>query len=131
MFSSNQYKDQKWFPFDFYIDFFRGNFLESLRDFLKSLRFIVNLSRIPKSYLSHELTLMERLGYCEDFLSTEKAGSGWDQQITPTGALFCYHLLLWWLSVTTPAVQSQKTRSRAATVPYPSYRLNWKRQNCD
>ena len=41
--------------------------MESLRDFLKSLRFIVNLSSFPKSYLSHELTLMERLGYCEDF----------------------------------------------------------------
>ena len=67
---------------------------------------------------------MERLGYCEDFLDTEKAGSGWDQQNTSTGAQFCYHLLLCWLSVTTLAVQSQKTRSRAATVPYPSYRLN-------
>ena len=105
--------------------------MESLRDFLKSLRFIVNLSRIPKSYLSYELTLMERLGYCEDFLDTEKAGSGWDQQSTPTGALFCYHLLHWWLSVSTTAVQNQKFRSRAATVPYPSYRLNLKRQNCD
>ena len=51
---------------------------------------------------------MEKLGYCEDFFDTEKAGSGWDQQITPTGALFCYHLLLWWLSVTTLAVQSKK-----------------------
>ena len=60
MFSSNQVKDQKLFPLDFYIDFFRGNFLESLRDFLKSLRFIVNLLMIPKSYLSHELILMER-----------------------------------------------------------------------
>ena len=131
MFSLNQEKVQKEFTFDFYIAFFRGNFLESLRDFLKSLRFIVNLSRIPKSYLSHELTLMERLGYCEDFLDTKKAGSGWDQQKTPIGTLSCYYLLLWWLSVTTLAVQSQKTRSRAATVPYPSYGLNWKRQNCD
>ena len=102
MFTLNQDKFQKWIPFDFYIDFLRGNFLESLRDFLKSIRFI------PKSYLSYELTLMERLGYYEDFLDTEKAGSGWDQQNTPTGALFCYHLLLWWLSVTTRAVQSQK-----------------------
>ena len=103
--------------------------MESLRDFLKSLRFIVNLSRIPKSYLSHELTLMERLGYGKDFLDTEKAGGGWAQQKTPICTLSCYHLLLWWLSVTTLAVQSQKTRSRAATVPYPSYRLNWEKQN--
>ena len=103
--------------------------MESLRDFLKSLRFIVNLSRIPKSYLSYELTLMERLGYCEDFLDTEKAGSGWDQQSTPTGALFCYHLLYWWPSAVISAVRSQKTRFRAGTTPYPSYRLNLERQN--
>ena len=106
------------FPLIFTLIFFKGNFLESLRDFLKSLRFIVNLSRIPKSYLSHELTLMKRLSNCEDILDTEKAGSDWDQQNTLTDALFCYHLLLWWLSVTTLAVQSQKTCSRAATVPY-------------
>ena len=64
---------------------------------------MINLSRIPKSYLSYELTLMER-----DFLDTEKGGSGWDQQNTPTGTLFCYHLLPWWLSVTTLAVQIKK-----------------------
>ena len=97
--------------------FFRCNFLESLRDFLKSLRFIVNLSRIPKSYLSHhELTLIERVGYCEDFLDTEKAGSGWDQQNPPIGALFEYHLLFWWHSVTTLAVVIQKNSSTAATI---------------
>ena len=61
---------------------------------------------------------MEILGYCEDFLDTEKAGSGWDQQNTPTGALFCYHLLLWWLSITTLAVQSQKTHSHSLVTDY-------------
>ena len=131
MFTLHQDKVQKWIPFDFYIDFLRGNFLESLRDLLKSLRFMINLSRILKKYLSYELTLMEKLDYYEDFLDTEKAESGWDQQNPPTGTLFCYCLLLWWLWVTILAVQSQKTRSRAATVPYPSYRLNWERQNCD
>ena len=59
-----------------------------MRDFLKSLGLMANLSRIPKSYLFLELTLMERLGNQEDFLDTQKAWSGCDQQNTRTGTLF-------------------------------------------
>ena len=75
MINQNQERVKKQFTSDFYIDFLRGNFLESLKDFFKSLGFMVYLSRIPKSYLSHELPLMERLRYCEDFWTQRKLGA--------------------------------------------------------